>query len=440
VTKGIKGIDIFSKNIILVFLGTTLANILNLFFQMYIAHRLIPTDFAAFNSLISIFVLLSSPLTTLQAAVAKYSSQFYALNEDNKMRVLLSGLLKKASGFAIVTFLIFYLSSFYITEKLKIPSVACGYILAILLASAWITPILLGSLQGQELFKWFSAVVVITAALKLVFSFIFIPLGFNISGALSAVFLSSLIGILISFLPIKNILCLNSVKADVNLARKAAESNNSAIVSNKVNFKEIFKYMFPVAISFFCFMNLVNMDMILVKYYFSPQDSAFYSLAQMVGKIFLFLPFAISIVMFPRTSGLSAKNMDTVATLKRSLLYAAVISIFANLFYNIFPGSVLRILTGKAFYESIVLGRLFSISMVFFTFLFILINYFLSVKDLRFIKYLVLFTILQFFAIVFFHNNLMLVQKILCVNSISLFLIHFLLVNFKKAIPACVSD
>jgi O-antigen/teichoic acid export membrane protein len=172
---------------------------------------------------------------------------------------------------------------------------------------------------------------------------------------------------------------------------------------------------------------LVSLDMVLVKYFFSSNESGFYSLAQMVGKIFLFLPGAISIVMFPKIAGLNAKNMDTATTLKRSLLYAGILCIIASLVYNLFPSFILKILTGKVFSTPIILGRLFSISMSFFTLLYILIAYFLSKRDLHFLKYLISFTALQLLAIILWHKSLIQVQSILCINAILLFFVHLLL-------------
>jgi hypothetical protein len=125
--------------------------------------------------------------------------------------------------------------------------------------------------------------------------------------------------------------------------------------------------------------------------------------------------------------------MDTVSTLKRSLLYVLALCILAILFYNFFPAFVLKTLTGKVYYESVLLGRLFSVSMSSFTLLYILISYFLSIKDLRFIKYLVFFTFLQFLGIFLFHKSLIQVQLILCINAILLFLIHLAFVNFKRS-------
>jgi len=228
--------------------------------------------------------------------------------------------------------------------------------------------------------------------------------GFNITGALSAILISGLITLGVLFLPLKKYFPVSAVQ-------------------EKVNLKEIFIFQFPVAVSLFCFAYLVNFDMVLVKYYFSPEDSGVYALGAMVGKVFLFLPVAITFVMFPKISGLKAQKMCTKAVLKRSIIYTVILCFLAGLFYNIFPVFTLKVLSGKVNPESLLLGRFFSLSMTFFTLVFLFINYFLSLKDLRFLIYLIVFTFLQFLGIVLFHKTLLQVQIVLCINSATLFLI-----------------
>jgi O-antigen/teichoic acid export membrane protein len=322
---------------------------------------------------------------------------------------------------SLLTLLIFFVATNLIAEKLKISSLLPGYFTAILIATGWITPVVMGGLQGLELFGWITSISVFTGILKLGLAFNFVILGFNIGGALAAFLLSSLIGITLTILPLRKFISLKKLPGE-------AEDNNSC----EVNFSEVFFYLFPVAISSLCFIGLVSMDMVLVKYYFGSGESGLYALAQMVGKIFLFLPGAISMVMFPHTSRLNAKQMDTSLALRRSILYAVLLCSIVVIGYNTFPTLILRILTGKVFTESIILGRLFSISMSFFALVFIFITYFLSLKDYRFIKYLAVSALLQFFAIVLFHNNLLQIQLILCLNSILLFLIHLFL-HIRKA-------
>jgi O-antigen/teichoic acid export membrane protein len=200
----------------------------------------------------------------------------------------------------------------------------------------------------------------------------------------------------------------------------------------QLNYREILAYLLPVAVSNFLVINLVSFDMVLVRYFFTADESGLYALAQIVGKIFLFLPSAISIVMFPRVSCLNAQSALTIPTLRKSLFYTLGLCLTAGLGYNFFPGFTLKVLTGKAASQVIGLGRLFSISMTLFALLAVLVTYFLSLKDFRFLKYLALSAILQFLAIVLFHRNLAEVQLILCFNAGLLFLVHLWLAYKNK--------
>lgn len=406
-------IDSFARDNIIVFAGNSASNFLNLLFQLLIAYKLAPVDFAAFNCLLAIYMIVSSPLTTLQSAVARYCAQFSSLGQTHKIGLLLTGLLKKSLILAGLTFLAVLLFSRQMLSTFKIYSPASGYILAVLLAIAWFLPILSGGLQGLQYFGWFSISAVAAGVFKLLAAIIFLILGYKIAGALGALLLGGITGIIISYLPLHKTIVGHYEKQGIS-------------------YKEFLVYLLPLFLASFLLSIMATFDMILVKYYFSPQDSGFYALAQMIGKIFLFLPSAISLVMFVKVSGLEAKNMDTLDTLKRSLSYALTLCLCAVVSYNLFPAFFLKILTGKAYEESISLGRLFSISMSFCTLSTILCSYFLSLKKFLFLKYLFFFAVLQSLLIILIHNSLVSVQVIMCVNSAVLFFLLLKLAYVKK--------
>lgn len=409
--RHLRRIDSFGRNIIVVFLGASVSNVINLLYQLLIAHRLSPENFAAFNTLTAIIVLVASPLGTFQTVIAKYVSEFNILGETEKLQALIAEVLARLCIAAVLTLIVFYFVSFPLLAKLKISSGSVGQMLALILALSWLIPLFSGSLQGLESFKWLTGIGILIGLAKLLVAAVLLYLGYGIGGAIGAFMLSNLLAVLAPIWPLRK-----------QLSAKTSSSG--------VDFKKIFTYVFPVALGLFCFMALVNLDMVLVRYFFSASDSGRYSIAQMVGKIFLFLPAAISVVMFPKTSGLNARNMDTFYILKRSLFYALFLCAAAVIFYNLFPALVLTVLTGKVLPQAIALGRLFSISMTLFTLVFILITYFLSVHDLRFLKYLLVFTILQIIEISLFHASLFSVQYILCINAAILLLIHLKLADF----------
>jgi O-antigen/teichoic acid export membrane protein len=400
-----KKTDKFSRNIILVLAGNSLMNFFNFLYQLILAHGFSPVNFAAFNALLSLFVIITAPFLTLQTAVIKYTAEFSARGETAKVKRLLSKLLHWALLAAFAAAVLFLLLTPAILRSLQITSRYGTLTFVLLIASACVIPVLSGGIQGLELFKWFVAIALASTALKLILAPLIPMLGLGIAAALGGFLACNIL-----------VIVLSSAALKAYLAWPAPES--------QVNFKEIFSYLVPVALNSLCFMALVNLDMIMVKRYFSPEEAGIYSFAQMVGKAFLFLPSAILIVMFPHTSGQSVQKIDTSPILKKSVFYAAAICLSAAVAFNLFPAFALRVITGREFAQSIALGRMFSLSMSFFALLSLVTGYFLSLKDLRFLKYLGLFTLLEALLIILFHRSLFQVQLILCATAAALFLLN----------------
>ncbi|MCG8429766.1 MAG: hypothetical protein MJA29_01130, partial [Candidatus Omnitrophica bacterium] len=386
-------------------------NFFSLLYQLLIAHKLPVADFAAFNSLIAIFTMASAPLYTLQVAVTKYVSEFNAQGRGLMLRGWLSGLLRKNILYAGATLLTAGFLSSFILDALKIPAASCGYILALLLAVNWFFPVFAGAVQGLERFGWYSGVSVAGGILKLGLAALLIALGYSAQGALGALLAANAVTVLILCVPLRPFLSFGE--------------------KGVFRYRDVFSYLVPVALSYFCFMALVSTDMIMVRYFFSENDSGFYSLAQIIGKIFLFLPGAVSMVMFPRTSSLKAQNRDTRSTLNRSLRYVFWLCVAAGIVYNLFPARIFTVLAGKVYPESIILGRFFAVSMSFYTLAYVVIAYFLSIKETRFVRFLMASTVIQVAAFAVFHRSLMHIQLIMCVNAAGLFTVLMALLGRK---------
>lgn len=400
----VKNLDRLTKDVILVFLGTSLANIFNLLYQLFIVRRLSVADFAAFNVLLTIIGLFTTPAATLVPAVSKYAASFRARNMQNKIALLINKVssLSFISGLALFTVLFSF--SAYITGLLKIPGILSTFIALFIILLSWLIPVYTGALQGLERFGWLTSGSITTGVFKLVLVVIFVRLGFGITGVLGAFLIACVVSLSIYLMPLKDYVVRHRTGRLEELG-------------------EIIRYLLPVSAASFCFMSLVSSDMVFVKYYFNATDAGYYSVAQLVGKIFLFLPVPVSIAMFPKTAGLNAKQQDTVQILKKSLSYAAILCLLIAAGYNMIPSLFLKVLTGKDFAMSIALGRVFSISMSLYAVIFMLLSYHMSIGDFRFLKSLAVCTVLQALAMVLFHQNLFVIQVIMCINA--LFLVIF---------------
>lgn len=410
-------LDRLTKQISIVFIASTVTNIANYLFHVFMSRTLGPSNYAVLASLVSIFFIVSIPAATIQTAIAKYTSHFRAQNKYGKIKLLLSGSLKKLSLAGIGVFVIFVLGSPYIASFLKISSTIPVIIIGASLSFAFVLPSPLGILQGLQRFGQFGTNLVVQSFSKLLVGILLVYVGLGVSGALSAFAISFLAGLVIA------LILLASLFHQGNLG-------------DDINFSEIYRYCFPVLITILCFTLLTNIDVVLVKRFFASSEAGYYAAASIVSKIIIYLPGAIGIVMFPRASELHSLKQDTISVLRRSLFYTALLCGVATLGYFAFPSLIVRVIFGKEYLAAIPLIGLFGLAMYFFSLTNILLMYQLSIHRLAFVKTLIMATVLEVVLIILFHQTL--TQVILSLLLVSLFLffvnIYYVFTVSKKKV------
>lgn len=402
----------------LMFLALTVVNILSLLYQLYMVRNLSPTSYGVLNSLFSILVIVSIPSGTLQTVVTKFVSTLCASNHHDRINFLLRSFVKRTLVFGSVMFLILILGSRSICSFLQITSPRLIVILSAITFLSIILPLAQGGLQGLRRFGYLGLTMITNGSLKLLLGIIFVSIGLGVGGALSALAISIFITLLLSFIVLASALPRPLV---LNPEPSQPQSDGP---EPGMNFPEIYKYFYAVAAVYLCFMVLTNIDVLLVKHYFRPLEAGYYSIAQMVGKIILFLPVAITLVMFPKASELHAQSKVTSHLLKRSLLYVGSLCGTAALICIIFPNLIIRLLSGEEHLPCVPLARIFSVAMLFFALVYVLLFYHLSVHRMTCIYLLILFTMLQVLAITLFHQSLAQVLYIMCGTAVLLFLIN----------------
>ncbi|MDD5449044.1 MAG: oligosaccharide flippase family protein [Candidatus Omnitrophica bacterium] len=398
--------DKFLINNIIMFFGTSVVNVANLLYQVLVVRKLTIASYGAFNSLLSIFTVVSLPIVSLTAMIAKFVPYYNHLGEQKKANLFLFVLLKHMGVIAAIFLSVSLLFGLNVKNYLQLDSSMPVYFTGGILFLSIISIVVFGGLQGYENFLYLSIYNGFGSVLKLLLAFLFISLGWELLGVLGAYIIAQIASLGVGFFVLREIFYVKDTPlSDLDLRQK-------------------YKFAIPSLITFGCTAFLTNIDIILVKHFFDPILAGYYSVAQLIGKMVFFIPGAIYTVMFPHAAGLHAQNKDSRFLLLKSLGYTVLLCLCVVLAYNIFPEVFLKILTGKVNLEIIFLGRLFSIAMIFFSLLSVLLLYQLSVSKFMFLKSLVLFSMLQVLAILIFHAALSQVLFILLVNSLVLFVIN----------------
>lgn len=404
-------LDSFAKNNILMFLASSIGSFFNLLYQLIMLRMLSRDAFASLNSLLSLLVIISVPVLALNTFVAKHISSRNARNKLEELRALWQKLSAHTFLFSLALLTLIILFKDRVASFLRIGSSPAVVVLGGIFFLSAIVSVISGGLQGMERFKWLAVIIVTTGALKLPISILMVK-----------IFPDSLEVALLGFLAPMLIAVALGVWPLRFLFRGRGRE--------EVRLRSLYFYILPVLLTGICFALLTNVDMVLVKHFFA-EEAQDYAIAQMIGKIILSVSGVIYVVMFSRASGLHARNECSREILKRSLLFTFALSAVSALAYNIFPVFTFNVLAGSAGPRAIMLGRFFSLSMLFYALSNVLFYYQLSIERYSFIRPLLIATAILIVAMCLFHATALQVIVISLGGSLAIFFL-----NLKSSLKA----
>jgi O-antigen/teichoic acid export membrane protein len=403
----------FEKNSIILLSLTMAGNIVNYFFQIVMGRMLDIGSFGILNSLLSFYTIVTIPVLVVLTVVAKYVSEYKALGMP--VNILLKHFFSLVFVFSFFYTLLGICLSGFIASFINIEN---KILVSFFMAAAGFSLILyvaIGGLQGEKRFLAFGIVGLIFALTKLFGSIFFLTLGLE------------LYGVVLSFL-LGNIL---AIFAGLWLLKF-----NFKCYVEKTNFKIKLKTLQFVWFSILANVGIIiltNIDVILVKHFFTDEITGIYSAASILGKIILYIPAAIVMVMFPIAAEASAKKDNDGQILRKTLFYGGVFSLLCAAGLNIIAKQAVSIFFGNRYLESAV--YILPVSLFFFalSFVYILVNYSLAVDRTRLLSYSLVIGCLTGFVLIYF-NHTGILQIVYILAAISFGLIIMGIIALKKDI------
>ncbi len=382
--------DDFIRHAGITMFGTQLAGVINLLFHLLMVRILDVVDYGVLNSLVVFTVFFGQLTAAIQPALAKFFAEEIVRGKID----LAAATVKRAgrdlglgAGLLLVVFLA---GAGPLARAQRIDNIKLFYILGLVVAAHLPACLPPAFLQGAQKFTPLAFLSVLYALTKLVIGVGLVAIGAGVAGALSGYFFAPALMLLIGGWLIRGYFRRRSVPDVLPAPAMGA----------------IYRYIIPTMLALLSFAVLTNIDVTLVKAFFSPEDAGYYSVAQMVGKIILFLPAAVAMVVFPKAAALRALNSSSIHLFHRGLKLAALLAGSATLVCWLAPSLVLSILTGKTDPEIVSLVGLFALAMSFYSLLWLALFYNLSVGSTRFIKFLLIAAAGQVAAIYLYHPSL----------------------------------
>lgn len=401
----------------ILFAANILGGFFNFLFQIFMNHGLPPSQFAALYVLMAVTMIISVPGMSIQTLMAKQISHLKAKNQLQAAPSLVMHFLNRVILAAAAILAAMICLRGRIDSFLNIENSTSIVIAAFIVFLALVLPVGYGVLQGLQRFTALGFSLILFGlgrfALSLILVFL---LKAGLSGALgSSIFAFVLTAILI-FAILKK-------EFEVDIKKEAS-------------LEKIDSFMWTLLVSFALAYILTFIDIIFVKHFFSPAESARYSSVSVLARIVFYFPWAIAGAMFPKVSYAYAKGGETKPLLKRSLKYAFLLSIVPAVCFLILPDFFLRFLKADYLGTAFLL-QIFGFALIPFVLLTVLVYYHLAVHNKKIIYILGISTVFHLTMLNFFHQSLSIVIAVMALSGSLIFLYTFKITFAKqKALPS----
>jgi O-antigen/teichoic acid export membrane protein len=395
----------------IVFAGIALANGGNYLFHLASARLLGPGSYGDVASLAALFGLVSLPLVGVQLAVARYAATFNEIRDDRALR----GLFRHGLGLALVVGLVLTAAltalSLPIRAALGIDSLAAVVLTMATAAPAFLAPVVWGLAQGLQRFTLLSFSTAVGPVVRPLLTIALLGAGGGVAAAMGASFAAAVIALVIPLWVLR----------DLGVREASGPPPIAA--------KELGSYLVPVVVGVLSITSLSSIDVVVAKAAFSDDDAGFYGSASLIGRVILFLPSAIVLVLLPKVSARETVGRDTRDILAKSLAVTGAFCVLAIVVYVLAPRLLVFLAFGSEFEDAADLLWRFALAMSGYAMLNVLLAYHLGRGSGKFSWLLLAGALAQIALYAIFHASAEQLLTVSIAIAFTLLVAHELLVE-----------
>ena len=295
---------------------------MNLLYNLAIAHTLGADRFGHASAVYTVLMLLSSVTLSFQLLCSKYVAKNDSAGEQIGIYRFLH---RRAWIYGIGVSAVLFLSSGLISGYLNLPT--SKYVMMLAAATLFYVPLGVrrGLMQGRYDFRPLALNFVLEVVVKLGGAVLLIFAGFGVSGVVAAIVASVVVAYLLAS-PRRE----GAIHSEALLPAAMGEGIQASVF-----------FVGQVIIN--------NLDIILVKHFFSATQAGVYAAIALVGRVVYMLSWSVVSGMFPFSAGVRSEERDGRAVLGTALLLVVLISALFTLGIWLAPPGLWHIVLGAGF-------------------------------------------------------------------------------------------
>lgn len=348
---------------------------------------LVPTEFFVFVTVTALLQVMVQVTNVIRNVVAYYTAESTVFADaDERVGSVLGRSWRWVWRWGLVATATMALLSPLIARFLRIDTPQPLWAASFALLLLFLRPVTDGTLQGVQHFFGLGAVQILQSFLRLVFAVLLIGLGWRATGAILALPLGSSVALVLA----------------IWLLRPYFRASDPAEPPRTISWR----YSFVTLAGLLAFALMVNADPIIVRRIFGDAAAEAYAPVVTLGKMNLFIPLGIGLVLFPKATQRHSAGRDSRPVLLLALAATLVPGLLLTALYWLFPGSIVYTIFGEAYADPGSLLAMVGLATTLYAGVNIWLNYALSLERRTYVVALALIVALEIAAMLLFHDRL----------------------------------
>lgn len=279
--------------------ATVITNAANYAYSLVMGRQLGPGLFGEFTALLGVLMILSVASQTVQTVVARYVTAIQKEQGAAAVVDFARRLMWRLTLLGLLAFLVWIPISFPLATILQIdspvPVVAAGSALIL----GFSLPVVWGVFQGEQRFRRLGLSMCVLSIGRFVLGTALVVVGASVAGAIGAISIATALAFALAF---------PSVRARLGSSHQAVGPPA----------RELVAYGLPTTLGLAAWTLLTNLDIVFVKAAENSTEAGYYGAAATIGKIALFLPLALGLVIFPKAAARHVAGIDSRILMRRT--------------------------------------------------------------------------------------------------------------------------
>ncbi|MCB0881071.1 MAG: oligosaccharide flippase family protein [Thermoleophilia bacterium] len=286
--------------------ATVVSNAANYAYSLVMSRMLGPERFGEFTALLGVLMILSIATQLVQTVVARYVTELRSGRDPGSVPAFVNRLARVMAVVGLAAFVVSVPLAWPVAAALQIDHIAPVVATMSALVLGFVVPVAWGRFQGEQAFWRLGTSMVVLNLARVAVGVALVAVGFGVSGAIAATTIATVF-----------------VAAMVLPALRAPSSPSAGAGPELAT---LARFALPTLGALVAWAMLTNFDVVIVKAMAVPADAGYYGAAATVGKIALFLPTALGLVILPKGAARHHAGVDSRGILRRTGQALVVVS------------------------------------------------------------------------------------------------------------------